>query len=174
VSVVANLADIDLELVVDGDDELDPDIFRGLLAEWAVSAGWVVDAGELVGVWGGGHVEEFADQFVEVAYGAYLFGLRGFDGDVEDFFGAHDEFYDVESHGEMLAEMGSRFARRPHHRIEIWGTRFVAGSSEVGYPSQRNKHSSNYSNFIRYFSMAGLTEDQRNIETVSLNARRIH
>lgn len=109
--VVADLADVDLELILDGDDEFDPDVFGSLLAERAVSAGWMADAGEFVGVWGGGDVEEFADQFVEVAYSADFFGVVVVDGDVEDFFGADDEFHDVEAHSGMLADVGSSFAR---------------------------------------------------------------
>jgi hypothetical protein len=99
-----DLFDVDLELVVDDGDELDPDVFRGLLAEWAVPSGGVVSVRERVGVWVWGDVEELADEFIEVAYGLDLDCVVIVDGDVEDFFGADDEFYDVEAHGGMLVD----------------------------------------------------------------------
>ena len=86
--VVADFADVDLELVFDDDNQFDSDVFRGELAERTILAWWVMEAGESVGVWRAGDVEEFADQFVEVAYGADLFGVGVVDCDVEDFFGA--------------------------------------------------------------------------------------
>jgi hypothetical protein len=96
--VVADLTHVDLELVLDGDDEFDPDVFRGLLAERPMFTVWMVKAGESVGIWSGGDVEEFADQFVEVAYGVDLSCVVIIDGDAEYFFGADDELYDVQTH----------------------------------------------------------------------------
>ena len=84
----------------------------------------MVEAGESVGVWGGGDVEELANQLVKVTYGADLSCVVIIDGDAEDFFGADDEFYYVQTQRGILTEFGFELRSNvPHLRIEIWGTR---------------------------------------------------
>jgi len=60
--VVADVADVDLELVVDDSDEHDPDVFGGVGLEWGVFAGWgIIEGGGCCGIRCGRDVEEFAD-----------------------------------------------------------------------------------------------------------------
>ncbi len=60
--VVADLMDVDLELVVDDGDEHDPDVVGGLGVGWGVFVGWrLVKCRGCWGVGCGGDAEELAD-----------------------------------------------------------------------------------------------------------------
>ena len=62
VGVVADVAVVDLELVVDDGDEHDPDVVAGVGLEWGVFAGWwLVEGVGCLGIGCGGDVEELAD-----------------------------------------------------------------------------------------------------------------